>query len=138
MRKLAAHIPAFSRFALVGATTAAIYFGVFALLHDIIGVGYQIAVSCGYGCGVVFHFLANRSLTFKDAGGHIPAQLVKYAVVVGINYVVTLIVVGVTVEVFGLSPYLGVLAAVAATTLAGYALFASWVFRGQRDGTVGP
>lgn len=136
MKKLAGHIPAFSRFALVGATTAAIYFGVFALLHDIIGVGYQIAVSFGYGCGVAFHFLANRNLTFKDAEGHIPTQLVRYAVVVGINYVVTLIVVGVAVEAFGLSPYLGVLAAVAVTTLTGYALLASWVFRGQRDGTV--
>ena len=136
MRKLAAHIPAFSRFALVGATTAAIYFGVFALLHDIIGAGYQIAVSCGYGAGVAFHFFANRNLTFKDADGLMPAQLVKYAVVVGINYIVTLIVVGIAVEAFGLSPYLGVLAAVAATTLVGYALFASWVFRGQRDGTI--
>jgi putative flippase GtrA len=136
MRKLVAHIPAFSRFALVGATTAALYFGVFALLHDMLGVAYQIAVSCGYACGVAFHFFANRNITFKDAEGHISRQLVKYAVVAGINYGITLIIVGLTVEILHRSPYLGVLAAVATTTLVGYVLFDTWVFR-RREGPVG-
>lgn len=133
MKRLVAHIPAFSRFALVGATTAAVYFGVFALLHDMIGAAYQIAVSCGYVAGVAFHFVANRNLTFKDADGHIPSQLVKYAVVAAVNYVITLVVVGIAVEGFGLSPYLGVLAAVATTTFTGYALFARWVFRRRHE-----
>jgi len=129
MSDLRKHLPVFSRFLFVGATTAAIYFGVFALLHDMIGLGYRIAVSFGYGCGVAFHFLANRSLTFKDSEGHIPAQVVKYALVAGVNYVVTLIVVGAVVEGLGLSAYLGVVAAVAVTTLAGYVMFGRWVFR---------
>jgi putative flippase GtrA len=129
MKNLLAHIPAFSRYGLVGAATAAVYFAVFALLHDIIGAGYQVAVSCGYAAGVAFHFVANRNLTFRKAGGHIGAQLTKYAIVVAINYVLTLIVVGVAVEFGGLSAYLGVLAAVAITTFVGYALFARWVFR---------
>jgi len=133
MKRLVEHIPAFSRFALVGATTAAVYFGVFALLHDMIGAAYQIAVSCGYVAGVAFHFVANRNLTFKDAGGHIPSQLAKYAVVAAVNYVITLVVVGIAVEGFGLSPYLGVLAAVATTTFTGYALFARWVFRRRHE-----
>jgi putative flippase GtrA len=137
MKNLLAHIPAFSRYGLVGAATAAVYFGVFALLHDIFGAGYQIAVSCGYAAGVAFHFVANRNLTFRKAGGHIAAQLTKYAVVVAINYALTLIVVSVAVELGGLSAYLGVLAAVAITTLIGYALFARWVFRPQHGGAVG-
>ncbi len=136
MGNLAAHVAPFSRFVLVGALTAAVYFGVFALLYDLNDVRYQLAISSGYACGVAFHFFANRHLTFKNAGGGISKQLAKYAVVVCVNYIVTLFVAGFVVESLGLSPYLGVMAAVAATTLVGYALFASWVFPRQDSDTV--
>ena len=136
MGKLAAHVAPFSRFVLVGALTAAAYFGVFALLYDLNDVRYELAISSGYACGVAFHFFANRNLTFKSASGSMSKQLAKYAVVVCVNYVVTLFVARFIVESLGLSPYLGVIAAVAATTLVGYALFAGWVFARQDSETV--
>jgi putative flippase GtrA len=137
MQLVKAHLPRFSRFAAVGATTAAIYFSLFALLHDVFAVPYGIAVTCGYAAGVVFHFCANRNLTFRDSQGYIPSQLGKYAVVAAINYVITIAVVGLAVEVLSLSPHWGVVAAVVLTTLAGYALFGSWVFRARPDRAAG-
>jgi putative flippase GtrA len=130
---LKGHVRVFSRFVLVGLATAAIYFAVFALLHDIIGISYRIAVSIGYGIGVAFHFLTNRNLTFRDLDGKISFQLMKYSLVATLNYVITLILVQTAVEEFGLSPYLGVMAAVVTTTLMGYALFTGWVFRRAND-----
>ena len=133
MQLVKAHLARFSRFAGVGAITAAIYFSLFALLHDLFGVPYGIAVTCGYTAGVVFHFCANRNLTFNDSQGYVPSQLGKYGVVAAVNYLITIAVVRFAVEVLSLSPHWGVIAAVVITTFAGYALFDNWVFRARPD-----
>ena len=121
----------FSRFALVGLATAAIYFALFALFEGVLAWDYRIAVSIAYGVSVAFHFTANRNVTFGGKGGRIGSQLIKYAAVAGINYAVTLLVTATVVEVFKLSAYLGVVAAVATTTVTGYILFRDWVFRSR-------
>jgi len=121
----------FSRFAVVGLATAAVYFALFAILEGLLAWDYRLAVSLAYVAGVAFHFIANRNVTFKGMHGHIGWQLIKYGAVAAINYVVTILVTAAVVEVLHLSAYVGVIAAVAATTISGYILFRDWVFRSR-------
>jgi len=119
----------FSRFVLVGLATAAIYFALFAILEGLLRWDYRLAVSLAYVAGVAFHFIANRNVTFNGKGGRIGWQLMRYGAVAAINYAVTILITAAVVEVLRLSPYLGVVAAVATTTVSGYFLFRDWVFR---------
>lgn len=134
-RVLSRHGKSFAAFAVVGGLTAAIYFGVFWLLNDALHQDYRVAVSVAYFAGVAFHFTVNRNVTFRSQEGRLHSQLAKYAVVAFVNYLVTLAVVQVCVTALNLSPYVGVLAAVAATLVSGYLLFRFWVFRPHGTGT---
>lgn len=123
------HFLAFSKFGMVGATTAAIYFLVMWVADSLLGFYYIAAVSVAYFISTVFHFLANRHFTFgavKEQQGH---QLIRYLVMWTLNYLITIAVVGVCVERFLLSPYIGVCVSVLFTMLTGYVLARYWVFK---------
>jgi len=130
-RRPATNVGLFSRFAVVGLATAAVYFGLFAILEGLLAWDYRLAVSLAYAAAVAFHFLAHRNVTFGAQDGRIGWQLIRYGTVVAINYAVTMVVTALFVEVFRLSAYVGVIAAVVITTICGYVLFRDWVFRGR-------
>lgn len=123
------HFFAFTKFGLVGATTAAIYFVVMWFSDSILGVKYIVAVSVAYVVSTLFHFLANRHFTFGAAQGHRYSQITRYATMWVINYLITIFVVGFCVEHLLLSPYLGVCVSVVFTMCTGYLLARFWVFR---------
>lgn len=114
---------------MVGAATAVIYFFVMWVADSILAFNYIAAVSVAYFISTIFHFLANRHFTFgavKERHGH---QLIRYLVMWILNYLITLAVVGVCVERFLLSPYIGVCVSVAFTMFTGYVLARYWVFK---------
>ena len=119
----------FLKFGMVGATTAAIYFLVMWAADSMFGLNYIADVSVAYFVSTVFHFLANRHFTFgaiEDPHGH---QVIRYLAMWIINYFITLVVVGVCVERFLLSPYVGVCVSVVLTVFTGYAMARYWVFK---------
>lgn len=125
-----AELRAFSLFAILGLTTAGIYFGTLALLLSVAHVEYKVSVSLGYFMGVLFNFTANKVITFKQRNlVDIHRQLLRYLVLVVVNYLLTASIVVVTVEKFGLSPYIGVVFSMAATLVSGYLLSRLWVFK---------
>jgi putative flippase GtrA len=117
------------RFALVGAATAIIYFGLLATLMRYAGLNYRWAVTAAYIAGVSFHFAANRRYTFEAHGQPLAPQAVRYVVLIVINYIVMLAVVTGLVEIFGVVPPVAVCVAVAVTTGTGFLLARFWVFR---------
>jgi putative flippase GtrA len=123
------HFFSFAKFGIVGATTAAIYFLVMWVADSILGLNYIAAVSVAYFVSTIFHFLANRHFTFgavKERHGH---QFIRYLVMWVLNYLITIAVVGVSVERFLLSPYIGVCVSVVFTMFTGYVLARYWVFK---------
>lgn len=123
------HFLAFAKFGLVGATTAAIYFLVMWLVDAILGLPYIVAVCLAYFVSTVFHFLANRHFTFAAAHGRHESQIARYLLMWFINYLITILVVGLCVERFNLSPYIGVCVSVLFTMCVGYILGCYWVFK---------
>ena len=123
----------FAKFGLVGSITAVIYFmlmwGSDLLLH----LPYILVVSLAYSGSTLFHFLANRHFTFSATNGYPSVQMFRYLIMWCINYFITILVVGLCVELFHLSPYMGVCVSVLLTMCVGYFLSRYWVFGSKGD-----
>jgi putative flippase GtrA len=98
------------------------------LADAILGLPYIVAVSLAYFVSTVFHFLANRHFTFAAAHGRHNSQISRYLLMCFINYLITILVVGLSVERFQFSPYIGVCVSVMFTMCIGYVLGRYWVF----------
>lgn len=127
------HLLAFSKFGLVGAITAIIYFFVMWLADAVFGLPYIVAVSLAYFMSTVFHFLANKHFTFDAALSRHERQIARYALMWFINYIITILVVGLCVERLHLSPYIGVCVSVLFTMCVGYILGRYWVFKVKEE-----
>lgn len=118
-----------ARYLLVGLLVFWFYFFLLYVFIQLLGVYYPIGVTIAYALAACAHFLLNRTYTFKAGRGLAHFQMAKFMVLLGINYGVTLAVVSVAVERLGLSPYLGAIAGILATTLIGFVATKYWVFK---------
>lgn len=118
----------FAAFVAVGLFMAVVYFACIAFLLELLGADYRVAVTAAYLLSLVCHFLANRLLTFRRSDGHLHLQVIKYAVMVGANYLTTMGIVIGTVNLLNGSPYLGALLAIAANLLLNYFVSKYWIF----------
>lgn len=116
-------------FLAVGAITAGIYFFIFTVFWKMLHVDYRVSVSIAYVLSVTFQFLTNRGVTFKNHSHNVLNQLIRYVVMLVINYGITMAVVEYTVKVLLLSPYFGVIFSVGITVITGFLLSKLWVFK---------
>jgi len=123
------HLFAFAKFGVIGAITAAIYFLAMWFIFEFFVLPYFVVVSLAYILSTVFHFLANKSFTFADSSDSHFGQISRYLVMWLINYLITIFIVGFSVETYKLSPYLGVCVSVLFTMCVGYILGRFWVFK---------
>lgn len=121
-------IRTFSLFLGVGASSALSYFLSFGIFYNFLHLPYKPAVSMAYFISVLVHFLGNRTLTFKSHGAHLLRHLSRYIVMVLINYIITLFIMHIVVQILHFSPYLGIVASIATTTGIGYLIAKFWVF----------
>ena len=116
-------------FLLTGGITAAIYFALLAIALEMLRFDYRVGVSIAYIPAISFHFVANRKLTFRASHENVFRQVIRYFPMVALNYVQTVVIVTVSVEMLGLSPYVGAVGAIVATTGLGFFVSKGWVFR---------
>lgn len=122
----------FFLFLLVGGITAVIYFGLLSVFLDILRFDYRVCVSISYIAAVSFHFFANRQLTFRSNNENYFRQIVRYLSMVALNSLLTVMIVVVSVEMFGFSPYIGAIVSIVATTGLCFFISKVWVFRKER------
>lgn len=126
------HLATFVKFCSVGGATALIYFSVMYIAESVFFIQYLASVSIAYFISTIFHFLMNRKYTFLATHDSHRQQFARYSVMLVLNYLVTIAVVKISVEVFQLSPYLGVCISVAFTAVFGYVMGRFWVFKDNR------
>jgi len=112
----------------VGGLAAVINFSAFGFCWQLMHLNYKLAISIAFILSVMFHFTANRRFTFQSQHIAVRLQIPRYLSMVAVNYVVTLIVMQVVVEILHLSPYLGTVAAIGMTVGSGYIMSRYWVF----------
>ncbi len=114
----------------IGGLTALFYMGLIFFTVDLLGFQYQIGVSFAYFIAALFHFFANKKLTFQAASDKLAHQVPRYAGVIALHYLTVLGVVSVFVSVLGISVYIASALAILLASGVGYVLLKFWVFRG--------
>ncbi len=127
------NFPALFKFLTVGGLAAGINFLVFGLCFNGLHWHYQWSVSVSYVASVLFHFNANRIFTFKSHGSEFGKHVMRYLVMVLINYLLTLLVMHLVVSGLHWLPYIGVALSIAATVGGGYLMSNYWVFVKTRE-----
>lgn len=115
-------------FLFVGFLSAAVNFGTFTVLWKWVGLNYKVAVSFAYVLSVIVHFVVNRKLTFQSDHTHFLLQMPRYLTMILINYLITLGITRIVVEVLHLSPYLGILFSIGVTINVSFLMLRYWVF----------
>lgn len=116
-------------FLVVGILTAGIYFALFTIFWKFLFIDYRISVSIAYIASVIFQFHMNRNVTFKSLDNKITNQIIKFIILLLINYVLTLMIVTTLVNKLLLSPYLAIICSLSVTTIIGFMLSRLWVFK---------
>lgn len=117
------------RFGMVGIATFLLNLLLFRILFGFLGFDYRIAVSIAYAVTVCCHFLLNRYFTFNAEQHEFGMHVGRYGVMLAANYGITLAVMWTFVEIFRVSPYLGVIASTAATASSSFFMMKHFVFR---------
>jgi putative flippase GtrA len=123
----------FLRYLSVGGCTAVIYFGLLVVLVQFLHLEHLLAVSICYVSAISFHFLANKAFTFRNRDTDVLMEIVRYLCVALTNYIITIIVVYLVVDLGQQSPYVGAALGVAVTLGLGYVMTKYWVFHHKRE-----
>ena len=129
--EMISHCYSFVKFAMVGMSTAAIFFLVMWLVDVVFKVNYQLAISLAYIFSTTFHFFMNRYFTFGAMAEKPNQQVFRYLIMWMINYLIIMMVVSVCVERFFLSTYTGVCVSTVFSVSVGYILARFWVFKNR-------
>jgi putative flippase GtrA len=117
------------RFGLVGIVTFGLNFLSFSVFFGLLHLDYRVAASLAYVVTVCCHFLLNKTFTFGAAEQKLRHNAPRYALMLGLNYAITIVASWLTVEVVGASPYFGVVASTAGTALSSFFVMKYFVFR---------
>jgi putative flippase GtrA len=125
MDKLLAHWRQFAVFITGGVICALVDIG---LMQALIGAGvhYASATTAGFAAGLLVNYAFHSRVTFAQAAT--PANFMRYLCVVGINYLLTMACVALSVSLLGL-PLAGKLASLPLVALNGYVLGKYWIFK---------
>jgi putative flippase GtrA len=111
----------------VGLIGFGVDFGLLVFFREVVGTPVWAATTIAFWGSLAVVFLSNKYLTFGARGmGH--RQIVKYFVLLGVNYVVTLGIIALA-ERTGVGYQWGKVASVALTTVWNYFAYQFWVFR---------
>jgi len=128
-KALNSHLRALAKFSLIGSLTATIYFLIIWVADVIFGFPYILAITMAYCVSTVFHFLANKCFIFAASRGHHKAEILRYLIMWFINFLITILVVSLCVNLLHLSPYLGVCVSVLLSMCCSYIMCRFWVFK---------
>jgi len=114
-------------FFLIGIVSSLIDIGLLVLLCSYMGIWYLPAAAMSYCCGIVFSYLLNKFLNFRDPDRHYLVQFTTFAAISVSCLLVNLCIIWLCVEVFSLDYLTGKIIA----TLCAF----FWNYHGQRQYT---
>ena len=118
------------KFIIIGIITFIINFLTFHYFYKRCSFNYKIATSFSFVITVISHFLLHRVFTFKvrEEKQQLTHHLSKYILMLCLNYLITITVMWLTVEVVHGSAYLGIIASTLATASSSFLTMKYFVF----------
>lgn len=115
------------RYLCIGVLSIGVDVGLLVLLHQELGVSLAVATTAAYGTSLVVNFYLNRIVMASRGRDRVTAHLLRYAVLVVVNYGITLLVVT-SAASFGVRYLVAKLAVVVAAAGWNFILYRKWVF----------
>jgi putative flippase GtrA len=125
MRKLLGRQRQFLVYLIGGCICALIDIGIMQLLIAS-GVNYVAATSAGFAAGLLVNYAFHANLTFQTPATTF--NFVRFLCVVGINYLITIACVSLSVSLVGI-PLAGKLVSLPIIAINGYMLGKYWIFK---------
>jgi putative flippase GtrA len=125
----ATHRVQLARFVFVGFLTFGINISCFHFFYGLLAYDYKVAVSLAYLMTLVSHFFLHRFFTFAAGEQALIHHTWRYLLMLGLNYILSISVVWITVEIAGISPYFGVVASTGVTAFSSFFVMKHFVFR---------
>ena len=113
---------------LVGGFTFVLYYFLLWMLFDFFGIIHIISVTFSYLFSSIFHFIANRNITFNISRKTYSRQIFRYLSVAFLNYIIQLAAIVVLYDFFNLNLYLSALIGISITIVCGFMMLNNWVF----------
>lgn len=131
LRYIVEHRVQLFKFVCIGLITFGNNFLFFQVFYKQFHWDYRIAVSLAFVLTVILHFSLHRIITFNATGRQIMHHAGKYILMLGLNYVITMIIAWFVVEILRISPSLIVVGATAVTTVINFFLMKYFVFKAK-------
>jgi putative flippase GtrA len=125
MHKLLVHWRQFALFVSGGLLCALVDIGLMQALMSG-GVHYASATTAGFGAGLLVNYAFHSRITFEQAAT--PFNFMRFMCVVGINYLLTMACVALSVALLG-SPLPGKILSLPLVALNGFLLGKFWIFK---------
>lgn len=129
LRYIVEHRKQLCIFVCIGLITFGNNFLFFQMFYKLFYWDYRIAVSLAFVITVLLHFYLHRMFTFRATGQQIAHHAGRYILMLGLNYLITMVVAWIVVEILRISPSFTVVAATAVTTAMNFFLMKYFVFK---------
>ncbi|PEJ57795.1 sugar translocase [Bacillus sp. AFS002410] len=127
----------FVKFGIVGLINTGVDFIVFTLLiYAVTNIPYLVAQMISYSCGIVNSYLLNKRWTFKAKNQSSVQEKTRFVIVNVITLLLTLLILKVCSEWFGLSVLASKLMATCISVLMNYVGSRYWVFTSSKVGGI--
>ncbi len=113
----------------IGGLTFSIYYFFLWIHFGLFGLSSYLAVAISYLFCLVFHFYANKRITFNDQNNANFNQIYRYLIVASINYFLQICIIKLLFETYKINFYISAFFGVLATLFIGFFLLKSWVFK---------
>ena len=120
-------------FVVINACTFALDLGIVSLTHGVAGWPLPVAVTIGYAIAFSLSFALNRRFNFRSEAP-VGFQLLRYVLVVAINFLVILLGLTTALDALGVPYQLARIAAGAGEAVFVYCAMRWFVFRTRRGG----
>jgi putative flippase GtrA len=105
----------------------------FYFFNRLLNFRYELSITFAYILTAIVHFTLNRNFTFRQKTREgINYSIPRYLFLLLINYVVTIIVITLCVELLNLNPYFGIFFSTGTTVVLNFFLMNHFVFKVQK------
>jgi putative flippase GtrA len=115
------------RFLIIGVLSFVVDAGTLFVAHGLLKVWLPLATTLAYGLAFVVNFGLNRRWAFASTGA-LTGQAARYLALVGVNFVITLVMVN-GIAALGVSYLIAKVLATAVIAGVNYLAYRNWIFR---------
>jgi putative flippase GtrA len=124
------------RFVVSGGIVALVYIGTTSLLHEVVGLKFELSLAIGFTVAIITQFSLQRFFVWRRVSAFALAlhhQIIRYLVMAGLQYGVTAGVTATVPHALGVDPELVYLPVVIMLSITNFVVFRSRIFHPAID-----